>query len=286
MATFFDSYDKLFNYIIKINSENPFISQFYNFPISNKYYITILDETDKRTNKIFKYIENTSREVKYPFEIEDDVPYEFALEEEQFYKINLFQTNIKELDANFNEFIELINDSNSKVILIIDINYVINFLKYFEKNKIPNHFIDYIVFKLKKYPVENICIIDNKNIMIEKNNMFIKFIESTSINFNSIQKSISFKQLLNKKIIVIKPKSETVIENIYWKILDINSTFEKIEEIQSPIIDYDTFDIIKIDNIEYFSIEITLNDIFYNNIFELDGTPNIVLHPLEKLKIF
>jgi hypothetical protein len=287
MTVFFDSYDKLFNHIIKFNSEEPIITDTYLIPISNKYYITLLDNTQKPIKKFFNYVKDESRVGTYPFVKEDNIDYEFALEKEQFYKIKLFKTNIRKLDDDLNEFIKTINESNAKVNLIIDIDYFINFHTYFQKNNIPNHFLDFLIFKLKRYSfVEHIFII-NHNSLISRDCLLIRYLESITSYFNLIESSESFKQLLEKKIIVKKPKGESVIESIYWSLLDKNIVYEKINEIQSPIYNYDSFDIIKIDEEEYFAIEIQVSDIFYINLFEItDDNPGIVLNPLEKLNIF
>ena len=276
MFKIFNDHNLFFNEIINHNSKDTLMTN-NNIPISNKYFITITNN-DEYFNLFYNYIFDDSRSIEYPFIKNENIDYHLSFEKEQFYNIDIYNSNILELDNQLTEFINIINESNADVTFLIDINYFINFLNIIMQKKIPNHLMDFILYKLNNN-INNIFIIDQAK-LISENNMFCFQLKLclknyTIENFN-----------LNNKIKVFRKTIDSVVESVYWNYLHCNYNIDSIcKKIRSPIDEFDFITITNIENQESFIIEIQINDCIYKNLFETKNSFGIKIEPLDRFLI-
>ena len=88
----------MFKDIIKFNDKDPIYSNEYSIPISNKYYIMLLNNEDD-TNKILNYLYNDDRDVDSPF---DDILNMIGFDEEQIYNMTFANTDLKYIEKQIN----------------------------------------------------------------------------------------------------------------------------------------------------------------------------------------
>ena len=276
----YNNYDELFNKLIKINSEKPKDIGISNFPlpISNNYYISILNEQDIQINNFFSYINDVNREIDYPFKRDLEIDYSFMIEQEQFYQIDLKKSNLNEILNNINSFFEIVSESDADISLIIDIEFLFDFLIESKNKLCPNHFYDFIIWKLQK-KITNILILDKTNLIKNDKNMLYYQLETCLKDFNED------KYNLNKNINVYRNTKDTVIETIYWNICNHELKIIKfIKKINSPF-DNTEFDVVEISDTEYFLATVSLLDIIDKNIFNLHMEPGIIIDPIDRIKI-
>jgi len=281
MALIYNNKDELFNKLLKINQENPYYlnNKKDSIPISNKYYLSILDDNNILIKNFFDYINDNERIKQYPFQKDLSIDYSFILEEEQFYRINLKESNLNELSNNLDQFYKIILDSNAEVSFIIDIEYLLNFIMESKLNLIPNHLLDFLLWKLEKYKINNLLILDEKNICKNNLNMLYYQLEACLKNFNNS------KYNLDKTISVYRKIEDSVIETVYWNMFYPEFKITKyIKKIISPISD-DEFDLVQINNKESFYLKLKILDIIDKNLFELHLNHGIVIDPSERLNI-
>lgn len=280
MVVIFNSMEELSNSMIKINSswvKHVTNSKLNKFPISCSYFLTLLDNTnDDEVEGLFTYINDETRTIEYPFIKNNDIDYSLMLEQEQFYNIEL-NTNIKNISNNIDNFVNIVNESEGKIIFVLDINHLINFMVELEKKLIPNHIIDMILFKLSKLgesKISEIFILDKLTTINNDSNLLytqLDMIMGKILNFN------------NKKIIVCKKIDESLIENVYWNILESeNVNIEHIGKIKSPY-DETYFDLTKIDDKKYFVKQIYISECIDKNLYNLNVKPGIIIHPMDRL---
>jgi hypothetical protein len=194
--------------------------------------------------------------------------------------INLGEKNIKQLDNEITQLINVINESNTELTLIIDIKYLINFLNNFKKVNQQIHLFDLILHKLYNCPINNILIYDENN-LYQSNNLLYTQIEVVLLKNNDFD--------LEKKLTFYKKISDPEY-NIYWNILtnsDLNSNYVieydkelKTESTNSP---NEKFLIGKINLQEVYICDTTIKNIIYKNIFNLDLDPGITIDPFDKI---
>lgn len=283
MVVVFDSVEKLTNSMIKINSswtKNVSNSKLNKFPISCCYFLTILDiENNNEIKELFTFINDDTRTIKYPFVKENDIDYSLMLEHEQFYNIEL-NNNIKNISNNIDNFINILNESDGKMIFVLDIHYLVDFIIKLKNKSIPNHFIDLILFKLKNLDnskIAEIFIFDSSSIIKNKKNLLY-----TQLELCQNKKII---ELDEKKIIVYKDINESLIENVYWNILQpeikITNHFGKIK---SPY-DDTYFNLMEIYDKKCFVKQMNLYECLDKNLYDLDNKPGIIIDPIDRLFI-
>jgi hypothetical protein len=265
--------NEIFNMLFRINSKD-LIYDSYNIPISNKYYITIVDAAEGTFGDFFSYIFDQNREAEINFIPEDNIDLNLKWDLEQFYFILLDKKKyLINIENEFNEIKSIIDNSNAETILIIDINYIMNFLLDSKEKKIPVHIFDFLLFQLKKFNLDKIIIFDEEN-KYSKNNLLYKQI----------------KLCLDKKNINL-PIEEYELQvynyykddNLLWKIA---SSDDKIIIKKKLIIDFDTN--IQcyhglVNDIKAFICKTQISELINNNIFELEINPGIVIDPLDKI---
>jgi len=292
MFQVFNTIDDLFNQIIKINNNNKhWLKNSKNclIPISNKYFLTILNHSDTKVNNFFEFINDNTRTLEYPFKKNNDIDYSFIVEYEQFYTIKLDDLIINDLSKNIDKFYKITKESYGEIICVIDINLLLN--NYLlSKNILPNHLIDFLIWKLKN-KVSYIYIFDSTNNIAYNNMLYLQF--KVCIKKFDIQNLI-----INKNISIYKKTSDTIFENIYWNLLSENliitskidkkikfSTNNKtyINESENNSLE---FDIGIINNTESYITNINLVDIINNNIFETSNILCIIIDPIDRLNIY
>lgn len=287
MVSIFNSVSNLVNSAIKINST--LVNQDSNnciksdkLPISCKYFLTLLDiKEDKDINDFFSYINDETRTIDFPFVKDEQVNYSIMLEPEQFYNIELNDdTNIKYISNNIDTFIDIVNESNGKIIFILDINYLLNFLIKFNNDSKPNHLIDMILFKLKNSSkISEIYILDKQSLI--KNNSNLLYTQLEMI----IGKTINELKLDEKKVVVYKNIDESLEENVYWNILDPETKITShIGKIKSPF-DNSDFNLMIINEKTYFVKQINILDYIDKNLYNLNDSPGIIINPIDRLFI-
>jgi hypothetical protein len=280
MFRVFNKTENLFTNIIITNNEVPIYltKNIKSIPISNKYFLTLLDNKKDDIKSFFDYINDDTRSIEYPFKKNKNIDYSFMVEIEQFYQIDLENSNLKEISNNLDIFFQICKESDGEIVFVLDINYLIeNFVK--SKNVCPNHLIDFILWKLKN-KVTYILVLDTNTIVKKYNNLLFAQLETCFQNYDL--KKYNFE----KNILVYKDIQEEVYENIYWKLLypeiKIN---EHIKKIKSPYGESE-FNIVKINNKECFLSKINLSDIIEKNLLNLHNDPGIIIEPVDRINIF
>lgn len=282
MVVIFNSVQDLANSMVKINSswvKEVSNSKLNKFPISCCYFLTLLDTSnDNEINDLFIYINDETRTVEYPFAKDIQTDYSLMMEPDQFYNINLnnINTNIKNISDNIDEFLNIVNESDGKIIFVLDILYLVNFIIELKKKSIPNHLIDMILYKLtNSTKISEIYILDKQSIITNTSNLLYTQLKMC------INKNID--EIDEKTIVVYKDIDETLIENVYWNILDPDIKItEYLGKVQSPY-DNSYFNLMKIDEKKYFVKQIDISDCVDKNLYTLNDNPGIIIHPVDRL---
>lgn len=114
--------------------------------------------------------------------------------------------------------------------------------------------------------VSEIFILDRQNIICNQKNLFYLQFE--------------------KSIVVYKNVHESIIDNVYWNVLDPSVKIsEHIKKIKSPYDKHSYYNLVKINNSEYFVKKININDCIDKNLFDLDNNPGIIIDPIDRFYI-
>ena len=286
MFKVFNNIDNLFNNIVITNNIDPIYPTKTNesIPISNKYFLTILDSKNEDIKSFFDYIDDNTRTLEYPFKKNKNINYSFMIELEQCYQIDIENSNLKELSYNLDIFFQIVDESEGEIVFVIDINYLIeNFIN--SKKISPNHLIDFILWKLQK-KVTYISILDSTTTVTKYNNLLFAQLETC------FKKCNLSKYNLDQNLLVYKNISEEVYENVYWSLLypEMKITQNK-QKIKSPYENEDEdgkseFHIVMINNKECFLGKINLSDIINKNLLNLNNDPGIIIEPSDRINIF
>lgn len=291
MVTIFNNTTDLINSLVKINSSWIKISneKLKKLPISCKYFLTLIDlKNDIEINNFFTYITDETRTINYPFVKNNQIDYSLMLEIEQFYNIEINNNQtIKDISNNINKFINIVNESNGKIVFVLDIEFLLNFMIQMKNESKPNHLIDMIIHKLTNQPnLSEIFILDRHNIITNHKNLFYlqleKCLNKNIDNIDNIEK---------KSIVVYKNINDSIVNNVYWNILDPSVKIsEHIGKIKSPYDNNDNnddintyFNLMKINGEIFFVKKILINDCVEKNLFDLDYNPGIIIEPIDRL---
>ena len=269
---------ELFNLLFQTNNKNLLFLNEANVPISNKYYITILDTEQKPFNDFFNYIFDETREIEPPFVVDSNTDTKLKWDKEQYYFIELGKKNFFELENDLVAVHSEISDSNGNTILLIDIDYLINHLIECADSNIPTHIYDFLLFQLKKFNFESVIIFDSTNKYNNSNLLY----EQVKLNFNIINKSES---KFNLNSIQVYNKIDSSQLNIFWNIINqLDVVIEKkIVQLDSDLNSDTTYWFGLINNTESFISRVNVLDIIDKNIFELNKNSGIILDPLDKI---
>ena len=274
----YTSTDLLYNDLIKYNEDNLIYTGEHNLPISNKYYIFIADTK----NDIFmKYYDCLFSDVEEN-PLQDRI--RVNLDEDQVFLYDILKYNYKVTDKILRELYYNANDECGEVCVILDIGYILNFIRYTEEDSgIENHIFDYIICKLRN-KVDKLFILDEKEIL-QKNSLLYRDIYSFYKNSSKIIPIIYFNNknecLENNYITIYKNK-----DNLYWKIVDTDLTIDFSEDFGEDHNYEDKIIVVRIDKMESL---ITLSeiddDILDGNVFVKENMGK-VLHPITKNSIY
>ncbi len=288
MFSIFNNPDKLFNYLSETNNKDLLYLNEYNIPISNKYFITLVNLQDEPFESFFSYIFDETREVTCPFVLEENNKSVTGLkwDQEQFYSIVLGEKNLKQIENDIEQVYSDVQESNANAYLILDINYLINFLIIGEKAKVPVHIFDFLLLKLKKFNFDSIIIYDENNNYDESNLLY----EQIKTNFKIINKFES--EMFIREIQVYK-KIDSNDLDIYWNMTNFNDVIDIKQQVKTPndndnddddnIESQNSFSFGLVNGSESFISKIKILDIIEKNIFELESNPGIILDPLDKI---
>ena len=270
--TIYNNNQKLFSDLIEYNNENPIHLGEYNIPISNKYYIMIMDIKDKHINNIIEYLYNENRETSNPFGDGFTIDNNIGFDKDQVYSINLHTENIKEISIELTNIITNVEESNGELCLILDINYLLNLLQQIDDIGEEMHLYDFLIYKLYK-KLDKILILDiNKD--LEHNvspNMLYTELTSKLIRNNDNNNNNNFKSLDQDKNIILYKKEDS----IYWKMLLDEKVNINIDDLIDKVIYHE------IDGEEYMITSQTIRKLFSSNIFDPTNKDE-PFHPLSK----
>ncbi len=277
MVEIFTNTTDLINSMIELNSSMINDKTLKKLPISSKYFLTMFDtQNDTEINNFFSYITDDTRMLEFPFVKNEQINYSMMLEIEQFYNIDLDDnTTIKTISDNIDEFINIVKESNGKIIFIIDIEYLLNFIIKMKTQTKPNHLIDIILFKLSN--ISNIYIL-NRNDKIQ-NNLNLFYLQLDKCLANPKYNNINY---MEKNIIVYKSINESICSNVFWNVLEPGKISKFIGKIKSPIETLTYFNLVKINDEECFVKKIFLHECIDKNLFDLDKNPGIIIDPLDR----
>lgn len=291
MSTIVSTYNELFNLLIKMNGENTQLVNFictYNtnnnihckIPMSNKYFLTLIDNSNFDVINFFSYINDDTRIVSFPFEKKNNIDYSLMLESTQFYNIELQNSFLTEISLNLDKFFKIVKESSGEINLIIDIKFLIDFELLTKQKSQSNHLIDAIIWKLKNNKINSCIIIDPDNIIKNCSNMLYIQLESCLINFDKT------KYDFNKNLVVFKSIDDSIVETVYWNVLLPEMKIsEVINKIKSPF-DNTYFDIVKINEKYCFLYNISIKDCIGKNLLNLNNEPGIIIEPIDRLCIY
>lgn len=301
MTQIFNKTSDLVNTMIKINSSWIKITdeKLKKLPMSCKYFLTMLDiSNDLEIKKFFSYMNDETRTIEFPFEKQPNIDYSMMLEMDQFYNIELSEdSSLKQISNNIDEFINIVRESNGKIVFVIDINYFKKFLIDIKNKSVPNHLTDLILYKLlhvstnsenqNTIKITDIFILDKDNIVQNPHNLFyLQLKQCVSLNVNTQDINIDeMKQKIikDKYIMVYKKTADSLIENVYWNILEPGMISEHIGKIKSPFESNSYFNLVKINDQECFVKKIYINECIEKNLFDLDKNPGIIIDPIDRL---
>jgi hypothetical protein len=237
----YTSTDLLYKDLIKYNEDDLIYTGEHNLPISNKYYIFIADTTNKDFmcyyNNLFSAVEESP--------LQDKIRVNF--DEDQVFMYDILNYNYKATDKILRELYNNANEEGGEVCVILDIGYILNFISYTEENGgVENHIIDFLIHKFTA-KVDRLFILDEKH-ELQLNSLLYRDIFSFNKNFKKIVPLIYHKKngcLENNYITIYKNK-----DNLYWKILDTNSTIDFSEDFEEDHDYEDKIIEVKIDKLD------------------------------------
>lgn len=265
--TLYNNVFELFTDLVNYNESNIEFVGSMNIPITNINYITFIDYNNKKINDFFDYL--SSFENKNPFE---NIHVNINIDEEQVCKIDLIKSNLQAINTQIIETLNNAKESNAKISVVLDINFLFKIIQSFEEKEIEVHLYDFILHILKN-KVDKLFILDNDNILRIEDNKLSSVYDELKI-FLLKEKEILKKNTNENIVTIYKPH-----KSLYWKILNLNQRINIIDSCIEEEID-DKITLVEIDNEEAFLTTIDISKICFSNLFEMHS---FVLNPLEKL---
>lgn len=274
----YTSIDKLYSFLISYNEENLVYTGEHNLPISNKYYIFIADIHNENFmryyNNLFSAVEENP--------LHDKIKVNF--DEDQVFLYDILKYNYKVADKILRELYNNANEEGGEVCVILDIGYILNFIRFTEENSgVENHILDFIIYKLTNR-VDKLFILDEKQ-ELQINSLLYRELFSISKNNSKINPILYYDNknecFENNYITIYKNR-----EQLYWKILSNNSTIDFSEDFGEDHDYEDKIITVKIDKMESLITLTEIDDeILYGNLFTKQNMIK-VLHPFTKNNIY
>jgi hypothetical protein len=253
---------QLFIDLIKYNEDNIELVGPKKIQVTNIYYITLLDLSDDDITKYINYI--TKCENENPF---NNFSSNMNIDEEQIHNINIKTINsFRDFKIDIASIFKIANESNSKIVLVIDIGFLFDLIKKSKTDEEEIHLYDFLLHIFKKQ-IDKLFILDIKNILVI-NNKHSSVLDE--LRMYMCKENIMCYKETNKSEVIIYKK----IESMYWSILKHE---QKIEYIQK---NRENDEIAIIDGDELMINTILLHKICFTNLFELH---TMVLDPIDKL---
>jgi hypothetical protein len=276
----YTSISSLYKDLITYNEEDLIYTGEHNLPISNKYYIFIADTHNVDFMHYYDGLfsstdENPLQDIRVNFD------------EDQVFMYDILKYNYRTTDKILLNLYNNANEEGGEVCVILDIGYILNFIRLTEENSgVENHILDYLLYKLKN-KVDKLFILDEKQELGENSllyrDIYLMYKKSDKTNSNIVMLYYNNKKecLENNYITIYKNK-----DNLYWKMVDTNSTIDFSEDYGEDHDYEDKIIEVKIDKIDSL---ITLTDIddeiLEGNVFTKENMLK-VLHPFTKNNIY
>jgi len=271
----YNNLQSLFTDLIKYNEANIELLGEMQVPITNIYYITMLELADSQIIKFLTYLIDSDS--SNPF---DSFKSNISFDEEQLSNINLVKSSLQQLNVDITSTLEIAGESSGKIVLVLDVGLLFSLIKTFNESEQEVHLYDFILHKLKK-KVDKLFILDTGSILTIGDNH--------SSVFDELNLYLCKEKETDKKI--GESGDITIYKNpcsMYWKMLDLNKKIEYIHE----GIDFETKTnnetdatdsptLVEIDGEETLLITKNISKVCFTNLFELH---TCVLDPLDKLK--
>lgn len=241
------SVESLFYSLVEYNHQQVKLYGNKQIPMSNVYFISILNHSDSFISKAFDYLFDAEK--TNPF---STVKTNINFDEEQFYFVDLLKDSIPILKNKFESLVQLSKESEASNVLILDIGFLFDLLKLFNQEKLEVHLYDFILYQLQK-SIDTIIILDSEGIL-ESNN------KKSSVYYE-------LKLYLLKKLDedFHCPLSQVSLyknyNHLYWNI-NTNKNKEK--------------------NIEFME-NVPIKKLCFSNLFK---SHDVVLNPIDKLLIY
>jgi len=267
----------LYKDLINYNEEDLIYTGEHNLPISNKYYIFIADINNKDFMLYYNNLFNAEN-------INPIQNIKVNFDEDQVFFYDILKFNYKSTDKILRELYNHANEEGGEVCVILDIGYILNFIRMTEENSgIENHILDYIIHKFTA-KVDKLFILDEKQ-ELQKDSLLYRDIISLN---KSVCKVIPF-TYYDKKNGCFEDNYITIYrnkDNLYWKIVNNNSTIDFSEDYGEDHDYEDKIIEVKIDKIDSLITLTEIDDeILYGNVFTRENMTK-VLHPITKNSIY
>lgn len=267
-----NSLKTVFDNIIDYN-ENNIVSE---FGLTNVCYFLFFDPKNKDITDSFKYLEdkvNTN-----PL----DLKCVTNIEIEQKYFLDFSVKSYKTIENDINHIIEMSNESDDKIVLFLDIEYLFGLIKDAFENDYEIHLYDFLIYNFKK-KLDNIFIYDKYSSLLINNNKNCAYDELFTLLKSNTIKTID--KLYDVQIY-------KYYDSLYWNIL-LDTDVIEYENINDIIYDINMNNDINngVSNDTYYSrvndnyaliSKINVEKLCYSNLLNMH---NIVLNPLDKLKL-
>jgi hypothetical protein len=272
----YTSISSLYSELIAYNEDDLIYTGEHNLPISNKYYIFIVDTCNKDFMRYYDGLFNAIEE--NPLQ---DIRVNF--DEDQVFLYDILKYNYKTTDKILGELYNNANEEGGEVCVILDIGYILNFIRLTEGNSgVENHILDYLSYKLTA-KADKLFILDEKQ-ELQKNSLLYRDILSLNKNICKTIPLIYYKKnecLEDNYITIYRNK-----DNLYWRLVDTNSTIDFSEDYGEDHDYEDKIIEVKIDKVDSLITLTEIDDeILDGNVFSKENMLK-VLHPFTKNSIY
>jgi len=272
---YYNNTEELFKNLIIYNESNIELLGEMQIPITNIYYLLLVNNNDILINSIFDYLTDNN-----DFNPLNNFSKNLSFEKEQICKINIVKNTLKEIEKEINNLVSTTSVSNAKIVLVLDIGLLFEIINIFKENEQEIHLYDFLVYKLKNL-IDELYILDTKNIL--------KIEDKMSSVFDELN-------IYLKKNKIISPNSKDNLtvsiykkhDSLYWNLLLDEQKIELadenyIDELNNKNDFFEKNTFIIIDDEECILLNnIPLLKLCFSNLYEQH---KYVLDPIDKLKI-